>query len=883
MRLWNGLKALAHNLARKKTIEADLEAELRSYEEMLVDEKVRGGVEPRAARRAARLEVGGREQVKEEVRDVRLGATLEAIAAELRQSLRGLRRNPGLTVVGTIMLALGMGASILVFSIFYAALVQPLPFRNADRVVELTESRIQRGLNQVAFSEANFWDLRSRNHSFQEIGAYHFNEANLTGSGAPQKVTAISISAGFLRTLGVTPVLGRDFSYDETLAGFDNRVVLIGNKFWKEHFGGDPNILGATLRLNDRACTVIGVLPPGEPWIHHEVYVPFGYRPNSNRGSWEFNVIGRYRPGVTEAAARKDMDAIAASLAEAYPEADKGMGFDLLPSSNWIASDSTRRALWVLLGAVTFLMLIACLNITNLLLARGMARQREIAVRTALGAARGRLVRFVMMEALLLSGFGAALGLLLAYVGLRAIQTLDVSGIPRLAEAGLNPWVLGFSAAIALLSGVASGLAPALQAPAGHIAAALRAQDRQAGGRGQARLRMLLATGEVALSFLLLVGAGLLIRSFTQLVNVNSGFQTENRLMFSISMPGSYSKKGTGKQFMDRLFERLSAIPEVIAAGAVSHRPVAGGNPGMGIDASSSQNDAKGAAPWAAWRIVTPGYFRAIGLPLLRGRLLEESDKPVWSLPGQPVPLRHVVISDRLAKLIFPNQDPVGKHAILWKGQGGMDAEVVGVIGDSHERGLAAATGLTVYLPYGDIALPGEFVLHTRGNPLALLPTVRSIIAGLDPNLPVADVRSLEEVVHRSVAPQRFNAMLLAVFSGLALLLAMTGLYGVLSYSMSRRTSEIGLRVALGASSRSILGMTIGQGMRPVLMGILLGGVGAWWLSRYFGTLLFGVQPFDIPTYATVAALLLATALAACYLPGRRAMRTDPVVALRVE
>jgi predicted lysophospholipase L1 biosynthesis ABC-type transport system permease subunit len=242
-----------------------------------------------------------------------------------------------------------------------------------------------------------------------------------------------------------------------------------------------------------------------------------------------------------------------------------------------------------------------------------------------------------------------------------------------------------------------------------------------------------------------------------------------------------------------------------------------------------------------------------------------------------------VVISDRLAKLIFPNQDPVGKHAILWKGQGGMDAEVVGVIGDSHERGLAAATGLTVYLPYGDIALPGEFVLHTRGNPLALLPTVRSIIAGLDPNLPVADVRSLEEVVHRSVAPQRFNAMLLAVFSGLALLLAMTGLYGVLSYSMSRRTSEIGLRVALGASCRSILGMTIGQGMRPVLMGILLGGVGAWWLSRYFGTLLFGVQPFDIPTYATVAALLLATALAACYLPGRRAMRTDPVVALRVE
>jgi putative ABC transport system permease protein len=884
MQVWQWLKSASRNLTRKQAVETDLEAEIRSYQQMLLDEKVRGGTDLQVARRETLLELGGSEQVKEAVRDVRMGTTLEAIGAELRQSLRGLQRNPGLTALGAAMLALGMGASTVVFSIFYAALVQPLPFRDAERVVELTESRKARGLDQVAFSEANFWDVRAQNHSFQEVAAYHDDEVNLTGSGTPEKVKAVSITAGFLRTLGVTPVLGRDFAYEEVQGGYDNRVVILGNRFWKRRFGGDPNILGTTLRVNERACTVIGVLPPGEPWIHHELYLPFGYRPNANRGSWEFSVIGRLAHGASIQTAGADLESIAGNLASLYPRDDLGIGFRIEPSSSWVAGDSTRSALQVLLAAVTFLLLIACLNITNLLLARGMARQREIAVRTALGAGRGRLIRFVMMESLLLSGFGAALGLVLAYAALHAIQAAPIQGIPRLDDATLNPWVLAYAGLIAVLTGVLSGLAPALQAPAHHIATTLRDGDRQTGGRRQGRLRSVLVTGEVALSFLLLIGAGLLIRSFTQLANVNPGFQTEKRLWFSVSMPGSYYEKGTGKQFLDRLFERLSTIPGVVAAGAVSHRPVEGGDPGMGIDSVSGQRDpGQRKSPWAAWRVVSPGYFRAAGLPLLRGRLFEESDQPVWAVRGQPVPLRHVVINQRLAKLIFPNEDAVGKHALLWKGQSNLDAEVVGIVGDSLERGLASTTGLTVYLPYGSNALVGEFVVHTSGNPLAIIPTVHSIIAGLDPNLPVSDVRSFEEVMHRSVAPQRFNAILLGVFSGLALLLAMTGLYGVLSYSMSRRTSEIGLRVALGASSRSILGMTLGQGMRPVIVGVLLGALGSSWLSRYFATLLFGIKPFDIPTYAAVSALLLGTALVACYLPGRRAANIDPEVALRIE
>jgi putative ABC transport system permease protein len=884
MPMWSRLKTLWRNIARRRMVEDDLAQEIHSYQTMLEDEKAGMGVDPSMVRRAALLEMGGPEQIKESVRDVRLGITLETLATELRQSLRGLSRNKDLTILCTVMLALGIGASTVIFSIFYAALVQPLPFRDTERLMQLWETRQDRGIDQASFAVANFWDVRARNHSFQEVAAYHYDEANLTGLGPAEKVTDISVTSGFFRTLGISPVLGRDFSYADDRNGFDNPIVILGNRFWRSRFGADPNILGKTLRLNGRACTVVGVLPPGEPWLADQIYRPFGYLPNANRGSWEFDVIARLAQGVSLEAAREDLRRLAVTLAKSYPKEDKGIGFSFKPASTWVASDNARHALWVLLGAVAFLLLTACLNVANLLLARGTVRQREIAVRIALGAGRARLVRFVMMESILLSGFGTALGLALAYGSLHLLQALKIPGVPRLADASLNPWVLGFAVLLAILTGVLSGLAPALQTPAGGTATAMRDADHQTGSRGQGRLRSALVMGEVALSFLLLVGAGLLVRSFTELMKVNRGFQTENRLIFSVSMPSSYYENGVGKRFLDRFFERLSALPPVLAAGAVSSRPVEGGNPGMGIDARSAHREpGQAAAPWAGWRIVSPDYFRAIGLPLLRGRVFDERDKPVWPERGQPVSQRRVVISQRLAKLLFPNEDATGKQVLLWKGQSELDAEVIGVVGDSRERGLASDPTFTVYLPYGRNALTPEFVVHTRGNPLAITPSVRAIAANLDPNLPVGDVRSFEEVVHRSVSPQRFNAILLAVFGGLALLLAATGIYGVLAYSMSRRTAEIGLRVALGASRRDILCVTIGQGMRPALLGIALGTLGAWWLSRYIVTLLFGIKPFDFLTYATVAVLLLSTALLACLLPGRRAMLTDPAIALRTD
>ena len=881
--MWNRLKTLWRNLASKQIVEDDLTQELHSYQTMLADEKSRAGIDPSGALRAARIEMEGLEQIKENVRDVRLGVAMETFCSEVRQSLRSLSRNKDLSILCTAMLALGIGANTVVFSIFYAALVQPLPFRDPTRLVELNESRLSRGIDKAAFSEANFWDVRARNHSLTEVAAFHYDEANLTGDGPAEKVTDRSISANFFRTLGVSPVLGRDFSDTDDRNGFDNRVVILGNKFWRRRFGADPNIIGKTLRLNDRACIVVGVLPPGEPWIDDQVYQPFGYRADANRGSWEYSVIGRLGPGVSLEAAQADLKGLAARLDKDYDPVDSGIGFALSPGTSWIASDKARRALWVLLGAVSFLLLIACLNMANLLLARGTARQREIAVRIALGAGRARLIRFVMMESLLLSIFGTLLGLALAYGTLRAFQAMEVQGIPRLAEAGLNPWVLGASVLIALLTGLLSGIAPALQTPASGTANAMRDADHQTGSREQGRLRALLVTAEVAISFLLLVGAGLLIRSFSELMNVNRGFQTENRLIFSVSMPQSYSQNGTGKQFLDRFFQRLSSVPQVMAAGAVSSRPVEGADTGMGIIAvPASKSGHPGPPPWAGWRIVSPGYFQALGLPLLRGRAFGEQDKPITDEHGRPAPSRRVVVSQRVAKLLFGNEDAVGKHVALW---GSMDlvAEVIGVVADSRERGPAADPALTVYLPYGRNAVVSEFVLHTRGNPLAVAPTVRAIVARLDSNLPVSDVRSFEEVVHRSLSPQRFNVILLTAFGGLALLLATTGIYGVLAYSMNRRTAEIGLRVALGACRSDVLGIVLGQGMRPALAGVLLGALGAWWLSRYLETLLFGIKPFDIFTYATVAALLLATALLACILPGRRAMRIDPAVALRSE
>ncbi len=867
------------NLFHKHSVDRTLDEEIHSYLQLLVDEKIAAGVDVETARREAAIELGAVEMIKEQVRDVRRGALLEGVWTELRQSIRALRHNPGMAAMCALMLALGIGASTTIFSVFEAALLRPLPFRDAGRLVELVETRLDRGMNQVAFAEANFWDLHDRTKSFESVAAYHGGEANLTGE-RPEKVSAPQVTVEFFRTLGVAPVVGRDFSAEEGRAD----VAILGNRFWKTHFAGDANVLGRVLRLSDKSYTVIGVLPAGEPWIDDQVYLPFPYHPNADRGSWEFSVVGRFKKGVTAETARTELERLAALLAAANPKEDKGLGFNFYPSRRWIAPDATRTALRLLLAAVGLLALIACVNVANLLLARGLARQREIAVRIALGAARARLVRFVMLESVILSTLGAVLGLALAAVCVRLLRSVEIPGVPRLDEVSLNPWVLLFAIGVTVITSLLCGLAPALQTPVQGIVTALREGDRQTGAsRRQGRLRSMLVTAEVALAFLLLVSAGLVLRSFQGLLNEHRGFETTHRLMFSLSYPDRYGENGMGKQFVDSFLEKLSANPDIVSSGAVNVRPVEGPNYGMGIDAALHPA-VPASPPWAGWRFITPGYLRSVGLPLLHGRNFNETDKPVWTERGQPPPShRTVMLSSALAKLIFPNEDPIGKHVLLWKGQNGGDAEVVGVVGDSLERGLDQGPALTVYLPYGRVAVPSEFVLETRGDPMAVVPAVRAAVASLDPNLPLGDIRAFDEVVSRSVSSQRMNSVVLATFSGFALLLASLGIYGVLSYSVSRRTSEIGLRMALGASEASILRIIVGQGLLPVLVGITIGGAIAAWLSRYLKPLLFGVKPLDVSTYAAVSTLLVVTAALACFVPGRRAMRTDPAIALRLE
>ena len=801
---------------------------------------------------------------------------MNSVLLDFRQAIRNMRKSLGSTLLAVLMLAVGIGATSAIFSVFYSVLLEPLPFPEPARLVQVWESRIKNQWNQASFTEANFWDIQDRNRTFEGIAAFHPFTANLTGLGDPEQVAGATISAGFFRVLGVKPVAGRDFLPGEDQPGHDNNVVLLRNRFWKSHFNSDPRVIGKTIRLNNKSFQVAGVLPPGEPWLDAaDVFVPLVHRADADRGSFEFAVIGRLRPGVTLQTALADLQTICKSLAEEYPKDDAGMGITFGPAANWLADTELRTKLWVLMGAVGFLLLIACVNLANLLLAKATGRTREIAVRAALGANRIRIFRMVLTESLVLGLTGAIFGVLLAMLGIAAIKAADPGGIPRMDELGLNFWVLGFTLLAAIATGVLSGLVPAFQAPYKNIVTGLREGERsQTGSRGQKRLRAVLVAAEVALSLMLLVGAGLLIRSFDRLLRVDRGFQSENRLLVAVNIPGSYKERAD--ELINRFLERVSTAPGVQSVAAMNSRPIVGWDPGMGIVAAERPNGDNGRFPWAGWRIVSSEYFRTLGIPRLKGRTFNPHDEI-----GKPW---RVIISKRLADTLWPGEDPVGHQALLWKGQSNFPAEVVGVVGNQHERGLEADPTLTVYLPsYGSGPGPVQFAVHTAASPTALMPVLRFILKGIDPNLPLSDVQTMDEVVSRSVAPRRFNMLLLTIFAGVALMLALVGVYGVLAYSVGRRTAEIGLRVALGATPRSVLALIVGQGMRPILVGIGIGLAGAVGLSHFVSSLLFNVKPVDPLTYGAVALLVTVAALLSCYVPALRALGVDPVAALRQE
>lgn len=799
------------------------------------------------------------------------------LVQDIRYALRVLRNHFGFTVIAILTLGLGIGANSAIFSVIHSVLLRPLPFPQSERIVQVWESRADRGWIRASMNPANFWDFRDQNQTLEDLTALFGRSLVLTGRGFPERIDGAQISAGFFRVLGVQPVVGRTFSRGEDEPGGDTKVALLANDFWRRRFAADPAIIGTTLTLDGETHTVVGVLPPGDPWLNAaDVFVPLVRQPDADRVGFYLAVIGRLKPGVTLEMARSDLETIARRLEEQYPEADAGIGIDLAPASEWVADEDLRRALWILFGAVGFLLLIACVNLANMLLAKATGRTRETAVRAALGADRRRITRQVLTESLVLGLLGGGVGLLIAFWGIDAVKAFDPGGIPRLDQIGLNPWVLVFTVVIGIATGILSGLMPAIQLPATDLAMALREGHRGLAGAGsQKRVRNALVAAEVALSLLLLVGAGLLIRSFGELMGVDRGFQTDSRLVVAVAMPGSYDTQRRG-EVRDRFIERIEGISAVRSVSAVSSRPLTGGSVGMGIGAAGQPEDPDARVPWAEWRLVTSDHFRTMGIPLLKGRTFDERDKI-----GEPW---RAIISERLAEMLWPGEDPIGRTAILWKGQEDDEAEIIGVVGNMREVRLDSDPTLVVYLPYyGAGWSPMHFVIHATGEPAALVPTLRSMLAEIDPNLPISDVQGMDEVVANSVATRRFNMVMLAIFAGIALLLALAGIYGVQAYSVTRRTSEIGIRVAMGARPAQIIAEIVGQGMRPAVLGIVVGVAGAYLLSRLMSSLLYGIAPSDFLTYAGVALMLAGAALLSCYVPARRALRIDPVNALREE
>jgi putative ABC transport system permease protein len=811
------------------------------------------------------------------------GAMFADLWQDLRYGIRTLRKNPLFATLGILTLTLGIGASTAMFSVLNAVLIAPLPFAEPERLVEIAGTNRDAGWEQNSLSHANFWDLPDLARDFAHIGGATFANLNLTGREAPERLVAAQVSVGFLRALGVAPAAGRLFAPGEDREGHDTAVVILSHRFWQTHFGAAPRVIGASMTLDGTPRRIVGVLPPGTPWLDAgDVFVPLVRTANEDRGSMEVSAVGRLRPGVTAAQAQNDLSRVARILRERFPDVNKGFDIVSIPSSRWLANDTTRRALWILMGAVACLLLIAAVNLVNLLLAQATGRAREIALRAALGASRARVIRQLVVESLLLGGIGATLGLVLAYWLVGAVRTAD-TGIARLAFADVDGRVLVFTVIVGLLTSLATGIVTAFQTSHGALAPTLREGDRGSGGSPrQQRVRQVLVATEVALSLTLLVAAGLLLRSFGAVLRADRGFQTEHRILLQMNLPASYDA-GRTWQLIEAFSQRAGAIPGVAAVAAVSSRPLDDGSTGLGIGAPADDRT-DGAIPWATWRLITPNYFRTIGVPILRGRTFDDGEEngwAAWQKSKTPMP---VIVSDRVARLIYPDADPIGREIILWKGQGDPRGRIVGVVGNMRERGLSNEPTLAVYMPARGAGWQSlQFVLNTTTSPGTLVPNVRALMVDIDRAVPISDVQTFDELVAQSLASRRFTLLLLTAFAGLAFVLALGGIHGVLSYNVARRTSEIGVRMALGANASSVLRLIVGQGMRPVFAGLAVGVAAAGLLSRLMAALLFGVTPTDPLTYAAVAAVIVAAAIVACLVPASRALRIDVINALRAE
>ena len=803
-------------------------------------------------------------------------ALLRDFVQDLRFSLRTLARNPAFTVAAVLALALGIGANTAIFSVVNAVALRPFPWKNPGRLVRIWESAPRLGWPRFSTSIPNFIDWRAQNQVYEEIAAWRGAEMNLTGLEEAQRVEGGAVTASFFTTLGVQPERGRFFLPDEEKPGADARIAIISHRLWTTTFGANPEIVGKSLVLNGATSTVVGVLPESFQWVlPSDILVPLVLDTAASRANHVLIVMGRLRPGVTLERADAEMNGIAARLAAQYPDSNKGWSTTQAPVARWIVNRDVRRALVVLTAAVGFVLLIACANVTNLLLARAAGRRREIAIRAALGAGRLRVVRQLLTESAVVGIAGGGAGLLLALWGVDVLRSLNPETIPRIDEVSVDLRVLGFTLGLSLVTSLVFGLAPALQSTRAEVSDALKEGTRGAPtGSMRHRARSALVTAEVAFSLVLLIGAGLLLRSFWRLTRVDPGFVPTGVVTMKINLPASkYPSASEMQTFYEALFERLRAQPGVAGVATVSIVPFGYGNTAMEIAIEGLHDDPGGAKPSADWRLVSPGYFKAMGIPLHAGRDFEPRD---GAGPGV------VVVSEAMARRYWPGADPIGKRMRPVSGKDWVT--VVGVAGDVAHRGLDEPPApLAYYCAYQSNWNPMSLVVRAGSDLSAVTTAARGAVRSLDRDLPVSDISTIESLREASVAPQHFNTLLLALFAVLALMLASVGIYGVMAYAVSQRTHEIGIRMALGSRRRDVLRLVVAQAMRPTLAGIVIGLGAALAATRLMQSLLFDVSPTDPATFFSVPAILVAVSLAACLLPARRATRVDPMSALRYE
>jgi putative ABC transport system permease protein len=887
MKWWRVATARLQALLQREKVEHDIDEELRCHLEILIEENRKKGMTPEEARLEAMKSFGNIGRIKDQARDVRGGGMIEVLLQDIRYGFRIMVKSPGFTIIALLALALGIGANTAIFSVVNGILIRPLPYHDPEKIITIWEP--SRDGHTLGLTDLEFFDIRQHNQVFEEVAAYATGATNLTGVGEPERIFGTWVSSGFFPVLGVQPMLGRTFTAEEDTPQ-PAPVVVVSYGLWQRRFGSNPNIIGQKISLNGISRTIIGVMPRIFQFDYKEVeiWLPLGLdRANVDPGNRSYNAIARLKNGITLDQARSQINNLTAHLAAEYKKRytkvlNSTDRVNLIPLRELIVGN-VRGALLILFAAIGFVLLIACANVANLLLARSETRQKEIAIRMALGVSRLRVIKQLLTESMMLSLMGGALGLLLAFWGVRVMVALAPASLPRTSEIGLDGMVLVFTFGVSLLSGVLFGLVPGLQFSNPNLVLAIKEGRTEIGIREKSRTRQVLVISEIALAMVLVAAAGLMIKSFSRLLNVDPGFNPQNVLTARIALPQSKYEQGQQiDAFYNKLLERIQTLPEVDAVGTITVLPLSGFNSNASFEIEGRQRASDDVIQNADYRMVSIDYFRAMGIRLLKGRHFSSSDHE--NAPAV------IIINEAMAEDFWFGENPIGKRINLGV-PGSPWLTIIGVVKNVKHKALDAISKPEMYFLQSQNAYASVLGVYpsvtlaarSQSDPLLLSGAIKSIVQGLDKDVPVSKIETMEEVVADSVAQPRFLMLLLAIFGAVAMMLAAIGVYGMISYSVSRRSHEIGIRMALGAQARSILKLVVSQGMVLALIGMALGLALALALTRIITSLLFEVSATDAQTFIGISILLLMVTLMAILIPARRALSVDPIVTLKYE